>query len=80
MLQFKDVSGFLKVETALQEAFGSDYATLGRLARRLLFSMLGRALGPFALYALPNLASTFRRKPARLAVLVEGVDGGPRPP
>jgi SAM-dependent methyltransferase len=64
MLQFKDVSAFLKVEKALEATFGKDYATPGRVCRRLFFSGLGRVLGPLSLYALPNLASTFRRKSA----------------
>lgn len=64
VLQFKDVDQFLRVEKLLDQTFGRDYATPARVARRHFFSILGRVLGPLALYALPNLASTFRRKPA----------------
>jgi hypothetical protein len=56
LLQFKDVSHFMMVERMLAQAFG-----VSGIFRRTVFSAAS-LLGPFALYVLPNLASTFRRR------------------
>lgn len=67
LLQFPDVRQFLDSERETAKGSGQT-ASRHRLLRRYLFLAAAR-LGPYAIQALPSLASTFRRSGSGMASL-----------